>query len=193
MSAFLKQLFVMTLQRPSEAAQVLIAQRIERNVAWLLLALAVVLNTLAYFVSITLFPPPGELTLSFLMSPVSVATMLGAVVLAFIFGFHSIGRIMGGTAEFDQILLLMGWLQYLRLLVQAGSIVLMLFLPGLASFFVMAAGLYGAWIVLNFMNVAHGFNSMGKAVVLLIFTLIALSVVISVLLSFLGVVPVGIQ
>ncbi|MGX9350467.1 Yip1 family protein [Shimia sp. W99] len=191
MSAFLRQLFMLTIYNPPQAGQVLVAQQVDRAAGWLILALAVILNTLAYFLSITLFPVPAEIALPLLTSPVLVCMVLGSVTVIFVFAFYWVGRAMGGQARFEDILLMMGWLQYMRLAVQLGALVLMIFLPGLAQIFVMATGLYGAWIVLNFLKVAHGFDTMGKAVMMLVFTLVGMTVGLSLFLSLIGVTAMG--
>ncbi len=191
MISFLRELFGLTIRNPAEAARLLVGLRVERGIGWMILGLAVILNTLAYFLSTTLFPVPAEFTMALFTSPALVTFVLGGVVVIFVFAFYWVGRAMGGTGSFDDILLMMGWLQYMRLAVQLVSLVLMLFLPGLAQIFVMATGLYGAWVVINFLMVAHRFDTIGKAVMMLIFTLMGLTVGLSIFLSLIGVTAMG--
>ncbi len=191
MTQFLRQLFIMTVYNPTQAASVLLDRAVPRDTAWSILALGVILNTLLYFLSTTLFPMPPEFTLPLLRSPVMVGTILGLVVFIFAFVFYWLGRVMGGQGTFDHILLMMGWLQFMRLFVQFSSLMLMLFLPGIAQLFVLGAGLYGAWIVVNFLNVAHQYDSLGKAVMLLMLTLFGLVIGMSIVLSVIGVTTVG--
>ena len=189
----LRTLFLATVYRPAEAAAMLMGHGVDRATGWMILGLAVILNTLAYFLSITLFPIPPGTPVPLPVTPLMVATVLGAVTVIFVFAFYWVGRAIGGRGRFDDILLMMGWLQYMRLAVQLASLVLMLFLPGLAKLFVMAAGLYGVWVVINFLTVAHGFDGPGKAVMMLVLTMMGLTVGLSILLSVIGVAAVGIR
>ncbi|MEP2532531.1 YIP1 family protein [Shimia sp.] len=193
MIEFLRQLVMLTIYRPAQAATLLAGQNMPRETSWSILALAIILNTLTYFLSTALFPVPTEIAMPLLTSPTLVCLILGSVVVMFVFAFFWVGRALGGKAAFDNILLMMAWLQYMRLIVQLIALVLMVFLPGLAQIFVMATGLYGAWIVVNFMNVAHQFNSLGKSLMMLILTLIGMTVGLTIFLSFIGVTALGIS
>lgn len=193
MTDILRQLFLLTIRDPAAAAGYLVGQELDRMTGWSILALGVVLNTLVYFLTITLFPVPTEVMLPLMTSPLMVSTVLGAVVVIFVFAFYWVGRVLGGQGAFEDILLMMGWLQFMRLAVQVISLVLMLFLPAVASLFVMAAGLYGIWIVVNFLTVAHRFDGLGKAVMVMVLTMMGLTVGLSIFLSVIGVAAMGIS
>ncbi|WP_270730289.1 Yip1 family protein [Shimia sp. Alg240-R146] len=177
------QLFGLTIRDPAQAAQVLSDVRFDRATAWTILALAVTLNTLVYFLSIVLFPVPDEMTIPLLTQPYLVWIMLGSTTVIFVFAFYWVGHSLGGRAAFDTILIMVGWLQYMRLVVQLASLVLMILSPALAQIFVMAVGLYGVWILLNFLKEAHGFDSFGKAIGVIVLSAVGLTVGLSVFLS----------
>ncbi|KPA22537.1 Yip1 domain protein [Shimia sp. SK013] len=177
------QLFGLTIRDPAQAAQVLSNIRFDRMTGWTILALAVTLNTLVYFLSITLFPAPVEMSIPLLSQPYLVWFMLGSSTVIFVFAFYWVGHSLGGRASFDTILLMVGWLQYMRLAVQVASLVLMILSPSLAQMFVMAAGLYGVWILLNYLKEAHGFETFGKAIGVIVLSAVGLTVGLSVFLS----------
>lgn len=192
MTAQLKELFWLTILNPAQAAQILRQVTVDRATGWMILVLAVALNTLAYFGSIAIFPVPAEISFPLLTRPFLVFGMLGLTTTLFVFGFFWVGKVLEGSASFETILLMVGWLQFMRLAVQLASVVLMLVLPGLSQLFVMAAGLYGLWVVINFLKVAHGFETLGKAVAVVIFSALGLTVGLSVVLSLFATTVIGI-
>ncbi len=191
MKAQLIELFWMTIRDPSRAASILRQIHMDRQVSWLILLLAITLNTLTYFASIPLLGVPAELAFPLLTKPYLVFLMLGITTVIFVFAFYWVGRALEGKATFDTILLMVGWLQYMRLAIQVGSLVLMLVSPGISQIFVMAAGIYGLWVVVNFLKQAHGFETLGKAVAVLIFSALGMTVGLSVLLSLCATTVIG--
>ncbi len=191
MKAQLIELFWMTIRDPSRAASILRQIHMDRQVSWMILLLAITLNTLTYFASIALLGVPAELAFPLLTKPYLVFLMLGITTVIFVFAFYWVGRALEGKATFDTILLMVGWLQYMRLAIQVGSLVLMLVSPGISQIFVMAAGIYGLWVVVNFLKQAHGFETLGKAVAVLIFSALGMTVGLSVLLSLFATTVIG--
>ncbi len=183
MKAQLTALFWLTVREPAEAALVLMSRPVPRNVGWMILALGVVLNALAHFATLTLFPAPPELDVPMLSSPFLYTTILGSGLVILVFSFFWGGRAIGGLARFDDVLLSIGWLQYMRFAVQLISLALMLLMPGFALVFVMGVGLYSIWVVLNFINVVHGFNSLGKSVMLVLITMLGVTAGMTLILS----------
>ncbi|WP_412554632.1 YIP1 family protein [Shimia sp. MIT1388] len=183
MKAQLTALFWLTVRDPSEAAVALMSRPVPRNVGWMILALGIVLNALAHFATLTLFPAPPEMNVPFLTAPFLYTTILGCGLVLLVFSFYWGGRAIGGRGRFDDVLLAIGWLQYMRFAVQLASLLLMLAMPGFALVFVLGVGLYSIWVVLNFINVIHGFNSLGKSVMLVLITMMGLTVGMTLLLS----------
>ena len=122
MKAQLTALFWLTVRDPSEAAVVLMSRPVPRNVGWMILALGIVLNALAHFATLTLFPAPAELNVPFLTAPFLYTTILGCGLVLLVFSFYWGGRAIGGRGRFDDVLLAIGWLQYMRFVVQLASI-----------------------------------------------------------------------
>lgn len=189
----LKTLFWMTITRPAEAAQMIINQNIDRTTGWMVMGAAILLNTLIFFMATLLFPIPAEVGIALLRSPFMVALLLGSMMVIFVFSFYWVGLSIGGKARFEDILLCIGWLQYMRFAIQLVSLALMLLLPSLSSLFVMATSLYGVWVVINFLKVAHQFKTLGKAVSLVLLAIMGLTVGLSIFLSLVTATAVGIS
>ena len=185
-------LFVLSVRRPDEAAKRLFALNLSRDALWSGLALAAVLNTLVYILSLIVFPPPGPLV-GFLSSPLLVLLTLTSVLVITVFGLFWTGRAMGGTGRFADVLTAITWLQYMRLGVQLAALVMMFVSPGLASLAVLAAGLYGVYILAHFLNAAHRFEALSKAFFLLVLTAMGLVIGLSVFLSVVGAAAMGLS
>jgi hypothetical protein len=190
---FAKDLFRETILDPAGAGRRIVALDIAPNTGWMLLGLATVLNTLLFFAMDALFPAPQAMPFAFLSVPWRVAlTMFVAVAISVVALFWS-GRILDGKARFGDILAMVSWLQMMRVVVQIVTIVLTLFAPLLAALLAFGAGIYGIWILIQFINVAQGYESIGKAVMNLVMTMLALVMTLSLMLSVLGVAVTGVN
>ncbi len=179
-----------TITEPRVVASELVAMNFERRILWLALFLVVVLNTLIYQLSLIIAPPPETLP-SFFTSPVPFAGLVGAGLVLSVYALTFAGRFLGGKAKLEQIMTLLIWLQYLRFAVQVIMILLMPVLPGLAGLLVFAASLYGMWLLLQFVDVAHGYNSLFTSFGALVFAAIAIMLGVAILLSLIGVQNMG--
>jgi hypothetical protein len=160
----LKDLAIETIRTPRSAAEKILGLSLRSEVIWTALALVAVLNALLFSASITLLETRdgivSGLNLPFLYLALMVAAMvIGSMVLSWI------GQVMGGRATLMQLLPLVIWLQALRAAAQLGVIVLVLVLPGLADLISLMIGLYGLWILANFIDVAQGWRSLGKSII----------------------------
>ncbi|OED46561.1 hypothetical protein ACH42_03770 [Endozoicomonas sp. (ex Bugula neritina AB1)] len=183
-------LAVRTLQEPRTVADELISMRIERRVLWLALALVVVLNTLIYQLSLVIAPPLQELPFIF-TSPVPFAVIVGSGLVLSIYSITYAGRFLGGKASLNDIMVLLVWLQYLRFAVQVLMVVLMPIASGIAGLLVFAASLYGIWLVLQFVDVAHRFDSLFTSFGTLVFSVLGIMLGVAILLSLLGIQNLG--
>lgn len=181
----LKDLAVMSVTNPAQAAQTVLAQNLRRDVLWLGLALAIVLNTLLFSLSNMLLPGPEDIPV-LIQSPIVYAGFIGGGVLATIISIHRVGAMLGGQGSFDDVMALMVWLQFLRVTVQAAALVLMLTIPILSFLLVLGASLIGLFIFLHFIDQAHRLGSLMKAAGVLVGSILAIAVVLFILLSFLG-------
>ncbi|MDV4144218.1 MULTISPECIES: Yip1 family protein [Shimia] len=193
MMDFAKNLFRETIFDPAGAGRRIVALDIAPNTGWMLLGLATVLNTLLFFAMSAMFPAPNAMPFVFLSVPWRVAlTMFVAVAMSVVALYWS-GRILDGKARFGDILAMIAWLQIMRVAVQVVTIVLSLVAPFIGALLAFGAGIYGIWILIQFVNVAQAYASIGKAVMNVILTMVALVMMLSLTLSFLGVAVTGVN
>lgn len=179
------QLAVLSIRDPAQAAVALLAMRPGRDVLWPALLLAAALNTLVFSLSDILLPAPPVFP-PILHQPLAYFAMITLGLVGFIQLLTWIGRLLGGQGGFADMMVLLVWLQYLRLLVQAAALVLVLTLPVLSLVVVATATIVGVYILLHFVSKAHGLNSLGRAAITLILTMLAMAFAISILIALLG-------
>lgn len=191
LQAFL-QLAVQTLLAPRDVAQLLISARLGREALLTAFALVVALNTLVFTGMAAIVPQEASGAVGNL-SPLAFMLLLGGSVAMAAVVVTLAGRAMGGAAQFEEVALLLIWLQALRFLMQVALIVLSLVLPAAGIILVIAVAFAGLWILLNFIDVAHGFGSLGKSAFVLFISLLGAVVGVSILLSLVGASSLGLS
>ncbi|MCA0873753.1 YIP1 family protein [Seohaeicola saemankumensis] len=181
----LRNLAVLTVTSPADAARALVAMQFPREVLWTALFLAVILNTLLYSLSNMLAPAPSPFPALFGI-PAVYLVIIGTGLVLSIYSIHWIGRMMGGQGSLDDVMTLIVWLQYMRIAVQVATLILAVTVPVLAALLVLAASLMGLWIMLNFVDQGLRLGSLGRAAVVLIGSVVAIAVLVSVLLTLVG-------
>lgn len=181
----LKALAKETVLSPRTAAEKILSLTPPREVVWTALALVAVLNTIMFSASLTLLEARdgivSGLNLPFLYLALMVSAMvIGSMVLAWI------GQIMGGQATLMQLLPLVIWLQALRAAAQLAVLLLIVILPGLADMVSLIIGLYGLWILANFIDVAQGWRSIGKSIMTMLIAGFGFAFGLSVFLLLIG-------
>lgn len=189
----LSALFWLTIRDPAEAALVIMSRPVARQTGWMILLLGILLNVFVHFLTLALFPTPVDMFVPVLHAPFVYAAVMGGGLIVLISAFFWGGQAIGGRGRFDDLLLALGWLQYMRFVVQLLVLALMHLLPGFALMASLGVGLYSIWIVLHFVNVIHGFGSLGKTFVLLLVTSLGLVLAMSMVLSITTVSAMGIS
>ena len=179
------QLAVETIRDPRATARRLVALDLPLQALWMALALVVVLNAAVYSLSNIVTPPPPDMPVA-AVAPVPFALFLGAGLIGTIYALWYVGRLMGGGGGLGDIMVLLVWLQALRLVVQAALIVLVPLSPVLSSLVVLAAAVIGFWILLNFVDVAHGYESLLKALGAVALSVLAMALGLTVLVTLFG-------
>lgn len=186
-----KQIFLDTIYVPRVAAQRLLALGLSVSESWTFLALASVLNAIAFYATILMFPPLESATAYVIVSPLAMSAVLFGVMSLGATTLFWAGRTMGGAARFTDLLVLVTWLQFMRLAIQVAGFLLMPIVPGLANSAMFVASLYGLWILVNFINEAQGYDSIGKSTGNLFLSFVGLMVVLSIFFSIIGLSTVG--
>lgn len=181
-----RTLAITSVTDPASAAQVLLRLNPGRDVLWLGLALAVVLNTMLYALSQLIpgysqTPMPGMPS-----SAIGYGGIVGGGLILTIFAVYRVGRMMGGQGSFDDVMILMVWMQFLRVAAQFAALVLALTVPFLSVLLVFVATIIGVFIFLHFINQAHRLGSLWNAAGVLIASVFAMAIALIILLSLVG-------
>lgn len=179
-----------TLFQPREAARLLIDMRLPSQWLWLALVLMAILNSIVYTLSVQINPPTDPSAA--LMPPVFQAPILFAVLLfgalaLTVIALYFVGQGLGGAAEMTDILVLLTWLQVLRLFVQFGVLVLALGAPALSAIAVIVSAVWGVYILIGFVDAAHRFDNRFKAAGVIVLSFVAMAIGLSTLLSLVGI------
>lgn len=175
---FLGNLAVQTVTTPSEAARRLLSMNPGREVLWLAFFLAVVLNCLVQSGSGLLVATPdggsASESIALFLAQTSGFMLLSIMALLFV------GRVLGGVATFNDIMILMVWLQFLQVAASFITLILAIALPILMVMFVIAVFGLSLYVTIHFLNEAHKFQSLWKSFgVILLSALVAVPFVLA--------------
>ncbi|SHK10900.1 hypothetical protein SAMN05444000_11931 [Shimia gijangensis] len=193
MKELLRALLMQTIARPADAARTLVGLNLPREAGWMALFLATIINTFAYFATHAIVVLPDDFWVPVFNVPIIYLTLSFSFSTMAIFGVYWTGQTLGGKAHFPVLVSMLAWLVCVQSLADFVFLGLLMIVPTLAGLFSLAAGLYGIWIFLNFVKVAHGFTTMGKAILTITLTLVGLIVGLSVFLSVIGITAMGIS
>lgn len=175
-----------TVTAPREVAQLLIAARLSHEAILTAMALVVALNAL---VMGALQAAMGAGALPFVMSPVLFGALLAAMLVVSVMVLTGTGRMLGGNGRAEDIAVLLAWLQAVRILWQIIVAVAALLAPPLASILAVLGFFAGIYIILNFLDVAHGFDNLLRALAVLVIGGLVLVMAMSLLVSLMGISP----
>lgn len=181
-AAVWRDLALLTVTDPAAAARQLLAAAIPAEAMWSGLFLAVVWNAALYVLSGMMLPAEVKQE-AMLTLPV---WSYGVLVLAALAGLGAavfkIGRGLGGTGSFLDVMVVLTWLQILRVAALTVTVALSMILPGAALLLTLAIGLYGLYILLNFVDQAHRLGSLGRAAGILVASGLAVAFGLAVLI-----------
>lgn len=181
-----RDLAVLSIKDPATAARQLLELQIPRNILWMLLILVTVCNTILFTFSELLAPVPGPLS-DLIRTPFMMLGMVAGGLILTVYSISLCGRLMGGAGSFDRVMVLIVWLQVLRLVVQTAALFLMITIPLLSALLVIVAAFVWLYLLVHFVNEAHQFGSLGRSAGVLIMSIIIPAVGIAVFLALFGV------
>jgi hypothetical protein len=182
----------MSVIEPTDMAGKVLAMQFERQAMWTALALIAVLNVLLLALLQAVSPVPVMLEeQTIVLSPFAYVAIIAAFLTLLVFAVFHVGRLMGGAGSLLGALTLTVWFQAMSLTSQAIQVILVLLSPAIAGLFgVISLGAI-IWAFVNFINVLHGFASLGKAAVVIVFALIGTVMGTVIVMALLGVSPSG--
>jgi hypothetical protein len=154
---------LVTLRSPSAAAQSILQRNWPREALWTAFLLSVVLNTCVYTVQQIVLPPlPDDLAmLRFPPGVYFIAVLL--LQIGFIAMLGTAGRWLGGQAGLSAILAVITWLQMVQAGLNGAIVLMFLVMPSLAALMNIAVNILIFVILLQFVRVAHQFDSLWRA------------------------------
>lgn len=189
-----KALIVQTLFHPREAASVLMAVRLPGQWLWMALGLMAVLNAIVYTVSLQM-TGPGDPTQAMMpqafQAPVVFALFLFLALALTVLSLFWVGKKLGGGARIEDVLVLITWLQVLRLILQLGVAVLVLIVPTLAALVIVVSSFWGVYILVGFVGTAHGFTGSFKSLAVIVLAFLLMAVGLTILFGFTGIAVMG--
>ena len=180
-----KQLFLETITAPKDAARRLLTINIFGIETWMAFTLSIILNGLVYVTTILIFPDAAPPMIRE-VNPIPLTIIILASMVLGTLSLYAGGKALQGVANLNDLLILVAWLQVMRLAVQVAGFVLLLVSPVLAALLTTLASFYGIWILLNFVNEAQGYNSFGKSVANMVLGFVGLAFLFSLFISAFG-------
>lgn len=149
-----------SVQTPRAAARAILNIGAPDVARWCLLAFVATASALCTHLLFTLMPPADTPFMANAMSsPVRTAVIQGVALLITVLGVHYVGRWRGGKGSFRDALLLIGWLQFILLVLQVVQIAAFLLLPVLAEGIGLIGIVLSLYLLSQFTAELHGFQS----------------------------------
>lgn len=195
MNKTFQDLVIQTVLAPRVAADRLLAWSVPRQPLWMGLGLMSVLNAILYSIAIRINPPEDPAAMAMIppafQSPLLFTLFLFGALVITVFVLQWIGQALGGKGEVGDVLILLVWLQVMRLLFQLAVLVLSLVSGALAGMFVLGGSIYAIYILAAFIDRAHGFDNLLKALGVMILALAAVALGLSIIFTVIAVVFLG--
>ena len=176
---------------PKSVAEHLLGLGLLRPQIISLFAVSVCLSVISLFVSNVSMNGDNPFVIvvgpGLVMGPLPVAIMIFVMTLVSALASSRIGRMFGGQGDFNALLIVMSWLQWMQFVFQMLSTLLSfvsIALSGLASLVIFVLTL---WIFVAMVDRAHGFESALKSIV----TIVLGSTVAGVSVGFVAIVFAG--
>lgn len=168
----LTRLTLDTPRDPKSVAEHLLGLGLLRPQIISLFAVSVCLSVISLFVSNVSINGDNPFVIvvgpGLVMGPLPVAIMIFVMTLVSAFASSRIGRMFGGQGDFNALLIVMSWLQWMQFVFQMLSTLLSFIsiaLSGLASLVIFVLTL---WIFVAMVDRAHGFESALKSIVTIV-------------------------
>lgn len=190
--AALLQLGWNSVVAPRDVARLLLSLRLSREALLLGFSLVVVLNALLFGITVLATPNTGA-PASILNNPLVFMGLLGSALAMTIVALTWVGRAMGGVGRIEDIAVLLIWMQALRVLVQIAMLVLLPISMAFSTLLVFAASVAGVWMLVHFIDEAHGFGSLLRALLVLLFGVVGTALGLALFMSLIGATTIGLN
>lgn len=176
-----------SITSPREGAAEVLALGLPMSAIWLSMALVSIISAMLTQLA-DLFNTSGEPAFAMLFNaPFAFVLVQFVSLVGFSAALNWIGRAMGGTGRFPEAAILMVWLQFILICVQVAQIVALLIMPFFGALIFLGSLCLALWLLVNFVAVLHGIQSLLHALVMSVASTFALGFVLFILLGILGI------
>jgi hypothetical protein len=182
-----------TIVDPAVAAQRALDLRVSLPTLWTALALVAVLNVL--MLALLQAVSPAQTVMQeqgMVLTPFSYAAIITVFLFLLVYTLYHIGRMMGGQGTVEDSLTIVVLFQCVAVALEAVQVVLVVISPPIAGIFGLISLAIMLRCILNFVNVMHRFENLGKAFLAVLFAIIATALIAGIVLTVLGVAPTGV-
>ena len=168
----LTRLTLDTPRDPKSVAEHLLGLGLLRPQIISLFAVSVCLSVISLFVSNVSMNGDNPFVIvvgpGLVMGPLPVAIMIFVMTLVSAFASSRIGRMFGGQGDFNALLIVMSWLQWMQFVFQMLSTLLSFVSIALSSLASLVIFVLTLWIFVAMVDRAHGFESALKSIVTIV-------------------------
>ena len=168
----LTRLTLDTPRDPKSVAEHLLGLGLLRRQIISLFAVSVCLSVISLFVSNVSMNGDNPFVIvvgpGLVMGPLPVAIMIFVMTLVSAFASSRIGRMFGGQGDFNALLIVMSWLQWMQFVFQMLSTLLSFISIALSGLISLVIFVLTLWIFVAMVGRAHGFESALKSIVTIV-------------------------
>ena len=168
----LTRLTLDTPRDPKSVAEQLLGLGLLRPQIISLFAISVCLSVISLFVSNVSMNGDNSFVIvvgpGLVMGPLPVAIMIFVMTLVSAFASSRIGRMFGGQGDFNALLIVMSWLQWMQFVFQMFSTLLSFISIALSGLISLVIFVLTLWFFVAMVDRAHGFESALKSIVTII-------------------------
>ena len=168
----LTRLTLDTPRDPKSVAEHLLGLGLLRPQIISLFAVSVCLSVISLFVSNVSMNGDNPFLIvvgpGLVMGPLPVAIMIFVMTLVSALASSRIGRMFGGNGDFNALLIVMSWLQWMQFVFQMLSTLLSFVSIALSGFASLVIFVLTLWIFVAMVDRAHGFESALKSIVTIV-------------------------
>lgn len=185
MEATLMPLVQTTLRQPRLAAEMIMGLGLKRDVLWTALALGAALHALVLQLVLSVSEPAMPLP-GYMSMPLVLFVLIAGVMVIYVHALHWAARALGGKGELWDMLAVIVWLQLLRATAQLILLVVSLAKPLLGMVLALVVGVWGLWILFNFIAAAGRLPTAGHGIAVVVMAAVGLVLGLSIFLSLIG-------
>lgn len=178
---------------PAGAARLVLGWNISLGNRWAALVLVAICNVLMLALLQAVSPVPVVLQdQGLVLTPFSYAAIIITFLFLLVYTIYHIGRMFGGQGTVEDSLTIIILFQTISVALEVVQVALVIISPQIAGLFGFVTLAILIRCMLQFVNVMHRFESIGKAAFALFLAVIATALIAGIVLSVLGVAPTGV-